>query len=80
MRHARSCSTTRRRDVPYMPAAKRGSDPAGNRQYADKPAWCLLCEPGVRTLIGYYRLGRLSAACHDHIDRHHPQPNERKNG
>ena len=65
-----------RRDVPGMSAAKRGSDPGGNRQYADKPLWCYLCVPGKKSLVGHYRPHRLNAAAHDHIDRAHPATKE----
>ena len=58
--------------MPYQDPAKRGSDPAGNQQYADRPLWCWLCTPGIRIVVGLYRRDRLNTAAHDHIDRAHP--------
>lgn len=59
--------------MPEMPAAQRGSDPDGNRQYATVRVWCLWCKPGKRVLIGTYRQDRATAATTDHIERHHPE-------
>lgn len=53
--------------MPEMPAPKRGSDPSGNRQYADRPIWCYVC----KQIVVYVRKERLSAAAHEHIDRFH---------
>ncbi len=56
-----------------MPATKRGTDPSGNQQFATRPLWCWLCEPGKRTLVGRYRPDRLNTAAHAHIDHKHAQ-------